>query len=56
MITIENLIKEIDEKKELEDAIMNDDLKFDIVEEEDLVSVFYNGEQVDYCEIIREEI
>lgn len=127
MITIENLIKEIEEKKELEDAIMNNDLElevdtfnyniefnidinsiknlvhnffdswfnmvecqvqkapsgeweeynidyiryemiystykdilndlnFNIVEEEDLVSVFYNGEQVDACEIIREEI
>lgn len=127
MITTENLIKEIEEKKELEDAIMNNDLElevdtfnyniefnidinsiknlvhnffdawfnmvecqvqkapsgeweeynidyiryemiystykdilndlnFNIVEEEDLVSVFYNGEQVDACEIIREEI
>ena len=35
--------------------ILND-LNFNIVEEEDLVSVFYNGEQVDACEIIREEI
>ncbi len=34
--------------------ILND-LKFNIVEEKDLIKVFYNDELVDFCEITREE-
>ncbi len=64
-----NIINNVNEKDFEEEFLKNryemiystykdilNDLNFNIVEEEDLVSVFYNGEQVDACEIIREEI